>query len=198
MADILREYYDLLQGLQNSASSVITTIPDTDNLIHVDLSKREIILPPAMREFLSIETDHRADTLYFEVDRYYDNVDLARQTIVIEYVNAKKEGRVYPVLLKDLSVPGKLRFGWCIGGEATKYAGDLKFSIHFFTIDPLHQGPSGDHILLYSLHTQPVTGKIQYGMEWPDQLEDYDFSLATIEAIYEYMDSHGKIFWTDL
>jgi hypothetical protein len=54
-------------------------IPGRDKLYEIDLPNRLIHSP----EFLSIEKDHAAETIYFIADRYYDYVDLASMVCII-------------------------------------------------------------------------------------------------------------------
>ena len=64
------EYYHLLYRIQeNNAPTTAILLPSTERTYYIDLNKREIEAP----EFLSVEHDHTAETLYFVVDRYYDH-----------------------------------------------------------------------------------------------------------------------------
>jgi hypothetical protein len=48
-----------------------------------------------------VQKDHNAETLYFILDRYYDNVDLATMSCIVQYQNASKDkassGYIYAV-----------------------------------------------------------------------------------------------------
>ena len=132
------------------------------SFINVNLDTREIQLPEEMQDFLSVEKDHRAEMLYFEVDRYYEDVDLFHTTCIIEYVNALNQARIYPVTLFDIdskSKEGKMLFAWCIGNEATLEAGTLRFIVHFYTVNLETES------YIYSLHTKECVGQIAYGLE---------------------------------
>ena len=103
MADTLLNVLERLQ-----ASTAVLNAPIAENeedlaeakkhLITVDWNTRVVQLPSAYSAYLSVATDHRASTVYFEADRFYDNVDLTELTFAVEYVNADGEGRVYPVV----------------------------------------------------------------------------------------------------
>lgn len=165
--------------------------------IDVDLTTRKVTLPPAYKSYLSVANDHRAATIYFSCDRYFDDVDLAGLTIVIEYVNAEGEGRVAPVLDVDLnSEPGKILFGWKIGHEATKSSGKIQFVVHMFTINP------ATHSYAYSLMTQPCTANILSTLSTADlNLEDaYDFKANQVNDILGRIDrlENQAVSWTDL
>lgn len=141
--------------------------PTTTPLIDVDLNSRTILIEnqPAYKEFLSVEKDHLAETIFFKVPRYFDDMDLNRTTAVIEYVNAAGESHVSPILFKDLtSYPGYMVLGWIIQGAATKVAGPLQFGLRFYRLAEDEDDPSNYHYI-YNLRTQAVHTKILYGLD---------------------------------
>jgi hypothetical protein len=82
-----------------------------------------------------------------------------QMALVIEYVNAKGESYISPILTRDtITFPGYILFGWCLHGNATSMAGNLQFSIRFFQMDV----PTST--LVYSLRTKAATGKILFGV----------------------------------
>ena len=74
-------------------------LPSDERTFDVDLSKREISVPT----FLSVQKDHKAETIYFLVDRYYEQRDLSEMCCMIEFINAAEEGGFYPVPFYDIS-----------------------------------------------------------------------------------------------
>ena len=94
-----KEYYDLLYRIQDeNKPSLAVLLPNDEKIYEIDMNSRKIEAP----KYLSVELDHRAETIYFKVGRYYDNIDLANMTCVVQYINAKGEGRVYPVPFYDV------------------------------------------------------------------------------------------------
>ena len=98
------EYYSKLfliqdyNRLQNSIGNLPPIpIPENKPCLKVDLDTRKIEAP----EFLSLRKDQKAETIFFEVDRFYDNVDLAFTTCVIQYITPDGDERVYPVPFYD-------------------------------------------------------------------------------------------------
>jgi hypothetical protein len=153
------EFYALLARVQTSYGPIIDTVPKLADCIEVDLNSRRIkIEDSSYAEWLSVETDHRAEVIYFEVDRYYEDVDLRDCTIIIEYINAHNDARIYPVSFIDTdSRPGKMIIAWNIGNAATAYAGTIQFALVFYKVD------TNKHIV-YKLSTIPAEGKIEHGM----------------------------------
>ena len=94
-----KEYYSYLHRLQTeNPPSLAVLLPSEEKIYNIDLNTRRIETP----EFLSVEKDHHSETVYFEVNRYFDNFDLAQTVCLIQYINAAGEGRVYPVPFFDV------------------------------------------------------------------------------------------------
>ena len=138
--------------------------PERTPLIDVDLDSRTILISeqPAYKDFLSVEKDHLAETIFFKVPRYFDDVDLNYQTAVVEYTNAANESHISPILFKDItSYPGYMILGWVIQGAATQVPGTLKFALRFYH---MAQDEDKNYYYAYNLRTQAVTTKILYGL----------------------------------
>ena len=57
-------------------------LPFANNIYDVDLKARKIYGP----DFISVQRDHKAEVIYFKVDRFIDYMDLANTACVIEYI----------------------------------------------------------------------------------------------------------------
>ena len=194
MITTAQEYYDLLYKIQDeNFPSLAVLLPSSEKIFQVDLTTRKIEAP----DFLSVELDHKAETIYFEVDRYFDATDLATTACVVQYVNAEGQGRLYPVPFYDIetfSGDNKMIFPWVIGGEATKAAGDVKYSIRFYKIDETGQ------YFTYNLNTVFSTSRVLHGMDVSD-VEDYDYPAEVIENIYlrfNRLEGEFDIYWLEL
>ena len=134
------EFRQRLQEIQNSANVTFTHLPSNEPRFIIDANSRKINIPFEF-SFLGVINDHKAETIYFEIDRYFDNEDLSTHTCVIQFVNKDSdkleynEG-LYPVTTMDIdSLDGKIIFEWNIMNDATQIAGDIHFSIRFYSID---------------------------------------------------------------
>ena len=134
------EFRQKLQEIQNSANVTFTHLPSNEPRFIIDANSREINIPFEF-SFLGVIGDHKAETIYFEIDRYFDDEDLSTHTCVIQFVNKNpktlecNEG-LYPVTTMDVnSIDGKIIFGWNIMNDVTQIAGDIYFSIRFYSID---------------------------------------------------------------
>ena len=130
-----KEYYDLLYRIQDeNKPSLAVLLPNDEKIYEIDMNSRKIEAP----KYLSVELDHRAETIYFKVGRYYDKIDFANMTCVVQYINAKGEGRVYPVPFYDVETyadENMMLFPWCIDGEATKASGNVTYSVRLYDMD---------------------------------------------------------------
>ena len=196
-----KEYYSLLYRIQdpnifaNAYGEPPTTIPKDEPTLKIDLNARTIEAP----EFLSVQHDHYAETVFFEVDRYFDNVDLATMTCIIQYENkTTKKPRIYVVPYYDLTTEGKIYFPWCISGEATKEAGIVEYSVKFYHVEQINEE---QYKVLYSLNLQPVRSKVLHGMDNATLSEDYDVNAEFEMWILDYLkglkDAH-ELYWLEV
>lgn len=207
---IANSYYKTLLDIQKNSGVQLMEIPkDNDDneieliesLINIDLDKRIIELPakydPSQGGFLSLESDHLAEYLYFVVDRYYEDMDLFKTVAVIEYINAcdKPESRIYPVVLKDITtMPGKMIFAWHIGNEATKASGIIKFAVRFYMVHPTEEK------FEYNLSVQPTQSKVENTLgriDWQEEYADV-FTPSLVEQMLAKIERAQHIYWTNV
>lgn len=190
-------YNELLKSIQNTVIKLADTVNLELPIINIDWSAREIILPKALQSFIAVQNDHEADTIYFCADRYFDGVDLANMTCIVEYVNAKGEGRISPVLDVDITTdPSKIYFGWKLTRGATKEAGKLTFAVRLYAID------LNTDEFVYNLGTQPCVGTILRGLgksTYPDQAGD-DLKVDEAQALLDRITQleNKAVRWVDV
>lgn len=180
-----KEYYSNLYRIQDeNPPTLALLLPSTERIYEINLNARTIEAP----EYLSVETDHRAEAIYFKMPRYYDGVDLTSKTAVIQYENAAGEGHVYVVPFYDVETADRLEinlgdgirqtvlFPWLIDHNVAKTAGTVKYNIRFYEL------ASENHVI-YSLNTLPAESKILHGIDLSD---DTLYSVMTLtENNYE-------------
>lgn len=179
-------YEDLLYDLQTSdrIPLVADLLPDDNQIFEIDLNTRTINVP----QFLSVQYDHNAEVVYFKVPRYFEGVDLATTTCVIQYINANNDVGLYCIPFYDLThfdedengiqVPVML-LPWSLGGLATVVSGTIQFNLRFYIID------SESKKFTFNLNTQTAKGSILYGMNLPaDAVEQFRLDSSVIEQIY--------------
>lgn len=95
-----------------------------DKMSRVDSNKNIIVNDQQQ----SVTQENNSQCIPFELDRYYDGVDLNNMTFNIHYINAKeKEGVSIPINFKYSDT--KIRFGWLLDNGVTYLDGDVQFEI---------------------------------------------------------------------
>lgn len=194
-----KDYDELLYRLQDyNKTYQIIPLPKNEPVYEIDLNTRKIGAP----DFLSVEYDHNAETIYFKCDRYFDCVDLAREdiTIVIQYENANpksnERGFLYlPLYVDTLTFKdeGKIAFPWVIEGPATAYSGTVTFSIRFYRIDK-------DGVYDFNLSTLSSTSRVLHGMQIQNS-ENFIIAPTVVDDIYAQISKLNKdfdVYWIDL
>lgn len=204
-------YKSLLYEIQNASTQGPTVdtiiVPSNILLYNIHLDTREIDAP----EYLSVQHEHYAETVYFVVDRYYDNMDLAQTTCVVQYVTPDNESYIYAVPFCDtVTFPDKMIIPWCISGSATSLSGTVKYIVRFYKIDEQsvigennEYDPSGAEFS-YSLSTKPASSKVMYGLPIEGILDEENYHIETNNRFYEFLNvvnqmvDNATIYWIDV
>ena len=201
LVDIADEGLSTLEQLYNAQeqgapSRVI--LPYSNKFYDVDLKTRTINGP----EFISVRRDHRAETIYFKVDRYVDYMDLANTACVIEYIipnDSKNIPYLYIVPFYDtvrFSEENKMILPWNINGPATMNDGVIQYAIRFFKINDT----GSKLILAYSLSTLPAESNILPSLEIEDNeimKAEYDIPADQYNYLIQQF-SENKTYWNIL
>ena len=126
--------------------------PDAEPRFVINSNERTIEIPEEFK-FLAVKMDHMSERIYFEIPRYFDGEDLSTKICVVQYINANGkeavEGIASIVDVDYTSEADKIIFRWNVDNNTTKYAGDVSFSVRFYTI-------SDDNRFTYSWNTVPA------------------------------------------
>lgn len=182
-----QEYLQYLQQIQdqNFPKLFPDDLPKDEPKLEIDLNTRKVSAP----EFLSVSTDHNSETLYFIVDRYFDNVDLATMSCIVQYKNANpdplKNGFLYAPDRYFLTEDQKLIFPWVIEGAATAYSGTVEYSVQFYRITGDYNENPEQNTLEYEyiLNTLSAKSKVLQGMDVLEQTENYTYEAETVKSI---------------
>lgn len=182
-----QDYYSKLYFIQDTNQPThAVLLPTEEKIYNVDLNTRKVETP----NYLSIEKDHFAETIYFLVDRYYDNIDLATTTCIVQYINAANEPRIYAVPFMDIyTYEGKILLPWCIEGEATKKSGNIQYSLKFYHT---FKDKDGNILFDFNLNTAVAKSKILAGLDVVKQDPNYDYLASEIEKALARVDLVGK------
>ena len=165
IGDLAKIHSDWVQGaLEDVATnwnekfakySRFLMIPLDEDRFKINANSRTITVPASFAQNgVSLVGDQRAETLMFEVDRYFDFIDLLRTNIYVQWTNpAGVEGATL-VHLVDYD-DKKIRFGWTLSDKVTVQGGNnLTFSLRFFMRNESKE-------IVYSLNTLPVSVKVK-------------------------------------
>ena len=191
------EYAQLLWKIQDqNPPTTALLLPNSERMIEVDLNTRLITSP----EYLSVATDHRAETVYFVLDRFHDNVDLSTMNCVVEFVSADKNGRnqksgLFAVPFTDketLSKEERIIVPWLIQGLATAQTGVITYSLKFYQISQ-----NDNSKFSYVLNTQPAKSNILEGNSF-----DQTAFVAAVEEMMgstlEELDKEGLLSFSNM
>lgn len=130
-------------------------LPLDEDYFKIDANTRTISVPALFANHgVSLVGDSRAETLIFEIDRYFDFIDLLRTNIYVQWTNPAKTDGATLITLIDYD-DKKIRFGWTLSDQITVSGSEpLKFSIRMFM-----RNDAG--AITYSLNTLPVSVKIR-------------------------------------
>lgn len=170
---------DYLYRIQSKVTPCFVELPNGDISYSIDLDTRKINSP----QFLSVKKDHLSNVVYFNVDRFFDYMDLSTLSCVIIYQTPDKQTHLYPIPYYDiftLAKEGKMVMPWNISDITTQIEGDITYSFRFFRID----GDTLDNAeLVYNLNTFPATSKILYGLDAPNIDDDDEETNSTISSL---------------
>ena len=163
----LAEYYGHMADLFATAEYKYVLLPLDEEAFYIDLNSRTINVPQSFSKCASVQNDQLAETIIFEVDRYFDFMDLSMTDIHVQWTipeNKKDNVALYEgatlVEMIDLSEAGKIRFAWPLNDSITKAAGPVNFSVRFSLVD----SATPDKIY-YSLNTTSATINVKPALQ---------------------------------
>lgn len=175
-----QEYEQFLVGLADSGvpSVLKMRVPSTEDVYEINWNTRQVQAPP----FVGVSGDHRAEYIFFKMDRFFDTMDLANTIGLIIFRNAKNEEYYQLIPFYDTqSERGKIFFPWSIQAPATMYSGTISFSFKFFKVDRT------SNTLLYEINTTIARTKILNG--WADSGDTLDHTYHILDVNSLIIDS---------
>lgn len=167
--DILAKLHaDNVQDFKNSDAetknaafatySKFLMLPLDEEYFKINANSRTITVPPTFAKYgVSLNGDQRAETLLFEIDRYFDFMDLVRTNIYIQWTSPNDVNGESEITLVDYD-DKKIRFGWPLSQNIIDVSGTLKFSVRCFI-----KNDAGTS-LIYSFNTLPVAVSVKQAL----------------------------------
>lgn len=141
MTTTQEDYMRRLANIQNMGGVSVLSINTKKEPRFVINADTRVITIPAAFKFLGVKGDHNAETIFFEIDRYFDGHDLSEETCIVQYKMVGTTGielgeGFFPVTQIDITtIPGKIIFGWTIRNTVTAEAATVSFSVRFYSIE---------------------------------------------------------------
>lgn len=134
----LDEYFQHLHEISLKDPSLII-LPLDEEKFFIDGNSRKITVPQAFtKNGVGVQGDHYAEYIYFEIDRYFENIDFGSPSItaVVEFVDANQQKHFTKAWIKYTDEKSsKVTIGWPITQDVTSKAGTIKFSVRLFELD---------------------------------------------------------------
>lgn len=134
----LDEYFQHLNEISLKDPSLII-LPLDEEKFSIDGNSRKITVPQAFtKNGVGVQGDHYAEYIYFEVDRYFENIDFGSPSItaVVEFIDANQQKHFTKAWIKYTDEKSsKVLIGWPITQDVTSKAGSIKFSVRLFELD---------------------------------------------------------------
>jgi|GEM_PF-2682518 len=153
----------------------------TDDQAPMIITDKKIAVPSNLQAIVS--KDNVSQLLTFEINRYYDGVDLSQKACSIKYSNAEKgTGRAIAVNVQVSNE--KLILGWVLDDNVTMKQGKVKFAIEFLGKNEFDQ--------VYVWQTVPAEINIAEGLhidettieeKYPTVIEDILIQLSVLESL---------------
>lgn len=136
---------------QNNRSAMVRMVnPSNEPRFIIDADTRVITVPTKLKQ-AAVYRDHNAETLYFEIDRYFDDVDLSDKTAIVQYINANGGEYIFPIT--DYYFEGdKYIVAWKLSGFVAEAPGRVTFSLRFYEVDV-----DNNNEFLYSFNTETAS-----------------------------------------
>ena len=178
----LPTYYRLLQEIRGVGEYALLRIPEEEQLFEINANTRKINIPDHFaKNGLGVQGDHTAEVIFFRINRYFDEMDLAlcsgdKGACYIQWStgdNARQQAtKAYAFDVTE----NHIIFGWVISNKATKKAGKLNFSVRFV------QWEDDPEVYTYSFSTLTATCNINPALDFSAtnlELEDLSDMMQT-------------------
>ena len=127
--------------------------PMSDDHPAIRIEERKILMPKDFKVIVS--NDNVSQMITFDINRYFNNVDLSKRSCAIKYINANGDsGKA--IAMNVHKSDKKLFFGWLLDVNVTGYPGTVKFACEFTGYDDFGQ--------FYAAQTITSEFKIEEGL----------------------------------
>ena len=155
----LPTYFKAIDALRALGKWEYVRIPLDEPRFVIDADSRIIEVPIEFsHNGLSVQGDHTAEVVYFEIDRFFDAMDLSSCDCFIQWRNANTDEGWSVAYAFDITEE-KIIFGWILSDSITEKTGSIEFAIRFIKRD------SQSGIITYSFSTLTATCAIKPALD---------------------------------
>ena len=113
-------------AMTRAATTAATPETTRNALPHVIVSGRDMIIPQGIQE-ISVRGDSKSVRVVFDVDRYFDGVDLGMHSFFVEILNPKNQ---YDTVIPSTEIEGdKVCVTWEVQKRHTAVAGQIRVKL---------------------------------------------------------------------
>ena len=120
---------ELLNSLSEDDISLQLANPETEP--HIIIGEDRVISVPKELQRIAVQYDHDVETVTFDCPRYWDDLDMSKLNIYINYM--RKDRYVGCYKATDITVDGAdsniMHFNWKISRNISEVVGELKFLV---------------------------------------------------------------------
>lgn len=144
---------------------------------------RRITIPENLKR-LGVQYDHNMETVTFDCPRYWDNKDMSKMAIYINYMRSDRYADRYPV--DNIQVDGDImHFDWTISRNVTEVAGLVSFIVCIMKTDA--NGDEERHWnseLCQEAYISPgMETEVHPALNYPDEVTQLLLRMNTVEQI---------------
>ena len=120
---------ELLNSLSEDDISLQLANPETEP--HIIIGEDRVISVPKELQRIAVQYDHDVETVIFDCPRYWDDLDMSKLNIYINYM--RKDRYIGCYKATDIEVDGAnsniMHFNWKISRNVSEVIGELKFLV---------------------------------------------------------------------
>lgn len=155
-----------------TANDLLKSITNSEAEGHIVIGNDRHVTVPASLKRIAVQYDHNIETVTFDCPRYWDNIDMSKMSIYVNYMRSDGYADSYPVT--NVTVDNNImHFNWTISRNVTEVKGPITFLVCVKKTDA--EGNEVNH--WNSELCQDMF--VSEGMETEEQISDLSSDLVT-------------------
>ena len=120
---------ELLNSLSDEDISLQLVNPETEP--HIVIGEDRIVSVPKELQRIAVQYDHDVETVTFDCPRYWDDLDMSKMSIYINYMRKDRYVACYKAtdITVDAADSNIMHFNWTVSRNVSEAKGELKFLV---------------------------------------------------------------------